>query len=422
MLVSYHKLTQTRRPVYGARCHERIGPMRVLASVVVGAAASLVVIAMAFGDPVRAPLADEPGEPGLEYLYHEGDFDSVLDLDSHEPTRVGTTSAFALPDGIARDRFGLEIYGAIEVPEDGEYTFYTVSDDGSRLYIGNTLVVHNDYPHGARERGGTIGLGAGRHPIYVAYFEGLVDEVLEVYWEGPGIEKSPIPPEVLTRYPKAVSFPLHDVSTVEIAWPELPHALKLVIDTREAPELGWMRETVPQVLRDHYPMLVSLLGVEGQPYPTSIAVRVRRDIGVPAYCSGRTVVLDVDWFTRHPGDLGCIVHEVSHLVQAYEHFDGMPGWLVEGIADYARHRAGIEDGWSIPKAYVEGTRYTNGYGVTAAFLVYLEDRYGSDLVVRLHRALKDGSYAVGLFEQLTGKDLEALWDEYKSESASAGVR
>lgn len=48
--------------------------------------------------------------------------------------------------------------GLMDVPIDGEYTFYTTSDEGSKLYIGNTEVVNNDGVHSPQERSGKIGL------------------------------------------------------------------------------------------------------------------------------------------------------------------------------------------------------------------------------------------------------------------------
>jgi len=46
--------------------------------------------------------------------------------------------------------------GFIDVPADGQYTFYTSSDDGSKLYIDNQLVVNNDGEHSLRERSGQL--------------------------------------------------------------------------------------------------------------------------------------------------------------------------------------------------------------------------------------------------------------------------
>ena len=387
---------------------------------------ALLLSALALGGSVCAqdattpplPALTEPaGPPGLTLLYHEGNFGTVLDLDADQPASERTVAGFALPDGIRDDYFGLEYFGAIEVPADGTYTFTTTSDDGSRLYIGETLVVQNDYPHGATEKQGSIALKAGRHPIYVGYFEGVVDQVLEVTWSGPGIAKSAVPAEVLTQYPKVVHFPRDAVSTTELEWPDLGRHLTVTVDTRDAPDLKAFHQVIPDVLRQHYPLMLSLLTAEGDALPARVTFSVRPGIDVPAYASGSGIVLSAEWFTKNPGDLGCFIHELTHLVQAYPRSPEEAGWVVEGIADYVRYRVGADDRWRIPASYREGTNYTNGYGVTAAFLVYLEKHYDAELVTKLNRALKSGTYRQALFEECTGKSVDALWEEYRQKSA-----
>lgn len=95
------------------------------------------------------------------------------------------------------DQFGLRFSGVISIPRDGKYTFYTRSDDGSRLYIDGKAVVENEGVRAAQERAGTIDLRAGDYPITVTYFEAAGEEELSASWEGPGITKQEIPPEVL---------------------------------------------------------------------------------------------------------------------------------------------------------------------------------------------------------------------------------
>jgi putative heme-binding domain-containing protein len=95
------------------------------------------------------------------------------------------------------DNFGLAFQGMLFVPESGLYTFSTSSDDGSRLYIGETSVVENDGPHGMVTRSGEIELQKGPTPILVTYFEAGGGDGLEVYWSGPGLERELIPAKAL---------------------------------------------------------------------------------------------------------------------------------------------------------------------------------------------------------------------------------
>ncbi len=61
--------------------------------------------------------------------------------------------------------------GFVSVPAANKWTFYTSSDDGSKLWIGDTLVVSNDFEHGMVEQSGIIKLKPGKHKIRVEFFE-----------------------------------------------------------------------------------------------------------------------------------------------------------------------------------------------------------------------------------------------------------
>jgi hypothetical protein len=214
-----------------------------------------------------------------------------------------------------------------------------------------------------------------------------------------------------------VTFPKDAVTKTELEWPDLGQRLTVIVDTREAPDLQALHQTIPDVLRKHYPPMLSILWTKGDPLPSEVRFQARPGIDNPAYASGNRIVLSAEWFARNPGDLGCLVHEMTHLVQRYPGFPGQPGWLVEGISDYVRYKVKADDRWAIPQSYREGTSYKNGYGVTTAFLVCLERHYGNDLVSKLNRSLKDATYTDALFRDLTGKPLDDLWEEYKQKSA-----
>jgi len=91
------------------------------------------------------------------------------------------------------DSFGIRYSGFIQIDTPGTYTFYTTSDDGSKLFINGTEVVDNDGLHGSRERSGNISLTAGLHDITVLFFENGGGETLTVQYQGPSISKQQIP-------------------------------------------------------------------------------------------------------------------------------------------------------------------------------------------------------------------------------------
>jgi hypothetical protein len=78
--------------------------------------------------------------------------------------------------------FGMTIQGYIKVPKQGIYTFYTNSDDGSKLYIGDQEVVDNGGYHGGTIKRGQIALEEGFHNLRINYFQGGGGKDLQAGW------------------------------------------------------------------------------------------------------------------------------------------------------------------------------------------------------------------------------------------------
>ncbi len=136
---------------------------------------------------------------GLGYSYYTGTWTTLPTFSLLNPAATGSVLNFDISPRTVNDNFGFSFIGYVNVPTDGIYTFYTSSDDGSKLYIGGTLVVNNDGVHGAVETSGQIGLRAGKHAIRVDFFENTGGEVLTVSYAGPGITKQVIPNSALYR-------------------------------------------------------------------------------------------------------------------------------------------------------------------------------------------------------------------------------
>jgi len=88
--------------------------------------------------------------------------------------------------GVAvNDHFAAEITGYINIAKAGSWTFYTKSDDGSRIFIDETLVVEKTGIAGFTEESGVIRLGAGKHAFRATYFENTGTAGFQASWEGP---------------------------------------------------------------------------------------------------------------------------------------------------------------------------------------------------------------------------------------------
>jgi hypothetical protein len=93
--------------------------------------------------------------------------------------------------------FGAVWEGWIRTDAAGDYTFYTRSDDGSKLFIDGVAVVNNDGDHGVTERSGTVTLSPGKHAIRVEYYNAQGGFWLDAFYKGPGIPKQLIPADKL---------------------------------------------------------------------------------------------------------------------------------------------------------------------------------------------------------------------------------
>jgi len=97
------------------------------------------------------------------------------------------------------DNVGAVFEGLVQVSEPELYAFSTRSDDGSALYIGDTLVVDNDGLHGMWEHTDRIKLKVGLHRLRVEFFEAGGQAGLIASLEARGVPKQPIPATQLSH-------------------------------------------------------------------------------------------------------------------------------------------------------------------------------------------------------------------------------
>jgi signal transduction histidine kinase len=85
-----------------------------------------------------APDASENSlfAPGLQVDAYEGNWQSLPDFELLKPARSGVATNFDLDLRTRDPMVGLQFRGYIDVPLDGQYTFFTASDDGSLLFVG----------------------------------------------------------------------------------------------------------------------------------------------------------------------------------------------------------------------------------------------------------------------------------------------
>jgi hypothetical protein len=186
--------------------------------------------------------------------------------------------------------------------------------------------------------------------------------------------------------------------------------LQVTLDVSEAPQLKAWGEEAKALLEVWSPRLENLLLSEGAVSTPPITLRIKKaDKGVGA-TSGTTISIVSSWIEKHPEDFGLAIHELVHVIQAYPNAE--PWWVTEGIADYLRW--GIFEGKALaafPRPKV-AQGYQKGYQVAGGFLLWLEAGPAPGIVKRLNTAMRKGQYKATLFEEMTGRPLDQLWDAY----------
>jgi hypothetical protein len=134
---------------------------------------------------VGRPAVEQPEDlrGGIKVSYYKKDegeegWSKLPDFEGRTPFKTDVLnkidnkagSGFVLTSGL-KDHVAAVFEGYIHVPENGDWTLGTNSDDGSKLWIGDELVVDNDGLHGDREKKGNIKMAEGLHPIRVEMFE-----------------------------------------------------------------------------------------------------------------------------------------------------------------------------------------------------------------------------------------------------------
>lgn len=127
----------------------------------------------------------------MTYAYFEGSWQKLPDFDKLKPKATGETADFDLKVAKRGNDVALKFDGFFRVETEGNYTFHTHSDDGSKLWLGGKLVVNNDGIHPPATKSGKIKLAKGMHKLTVAVFNAGGGFELSVDVEGPGIGRQP---------------------------------------------------------------------------------------------------------------------------------------------------------------------------------------------------------------------------------------
>ena len=126
---------------------------------------------------------------GFHYTYYEGKWDRLPDFSKLKPVQSGLTdTGFNINKLPRTNNFALLVNGWLQVKQDGYYFFVLVSDDGSKLYINNRLLINHDGLH-SNDGGKSyiLPLQKGFYPIKVEYFQKDGGSDLKLLYLTPGM-------------------------------------------------------------------------------------------------------------------------------------------------------------------------------------------------------------------------------------------
>lgn len=201
----------------------------------------------------------------------------------------------------------------------------------------------------------------------------------------------------------------------------------VILDFADAPESEIWSKLAKALVESWYPKLTELLATDGRDPmtneskgtafkpPLEIKLVFKKTLNVPAYASGGTITINGEWITKHPEDLGMVIHELTHVIQQYPNSRSKPGWLVEGIADYIRwwrYEPELHAGPGRTKVDPAKAKYTDSYRTTAVWLAWCSRKYDMRLVPSLDHAMREREDPMPIFEKLTGRSPDDLWKEF----------
>ena len=114
----------------------------------------------------------------LDMKVFEGEWDELPNFNLLQPSsRKSVDKITSKPEAESQGR---QFTGYIHANQSNMYVFSLTSDDGSRLYIDDVLIIDNDGLHGPIQKEGAAALAKGWHPIRVEWFNKTGGAALQV--------------------------------------------------------------------------------------------------------------------------------------------------------------------------------------------------------------------------------------------------
>ncbi len=130
--------------------------------------------------------------PNMRYEVYHGKWDKLPDFNSLTPVATGNCEGLDLTVAQRTNDFAIRFKSYLPIDTAGKYKFHLGSDDGSKLFIDNKLVVDVDGVHPHQTHSGEIDLQTGLHELEIVYFQGGGEWTIAAEIEGLNINRQPL--------------------------------------------------------------------------------------------------------------------------------------------------------------------------------------------------------------------------------------
>jgi hypothetical protein len=123
----------------------------------------------------------------MSYQYYENngaDWQELPDFTQLQVLNEGYAEFFNINAIRQRNQqYAIVFNGSLQLAEEGNLKIWLASDDGSKLWLNDELLIAHDGTHGPSEKSAEIILPAGSHPFKLQYFQGTGGSALQLFYQ-----------------------------------------------------------------------------------------------------------------------------------------------------------------------------------------------------------------------------------------------
>ena len=127
--------------------------------------------------PFEGPVYTIPIEDMKNWKFSYGeqvhDYEQIATVSFAELKIPDTHIDIPFPGVDFNTRYGMILDSEMIVKQDGCYAFILSSDDGSKFWVRDQLIVDNDGTHGFRKRASRVFIDEGKYPVKIWYYQGF---------------------------------------------------------------------------------------------------------------------------------------------------------------------------------------------------------------------------------------------------------